>query len=360
MSDKKKVVVGMSGGVDSSVAALLLKEMGYEVIGVTMQIWQGETLEQMKNLSGCCSATIFEDAGKVAEILGIPYHIIDFRQQFQKEVVSYFSGEYLRGRTPNPCVVCNHKVKWEALLRKADELGAEYIATGHYARIDLLKNGRYTIRNSVTAQKDQTYALYQLSQRQLSRTLMPVGSYEKEQIREMAKQAGLPVAGKPDSQDICFVPDGDYAGFIRKTSDEKLPGPGNYVTKDGTVLGRHKGITNYTIGQRRGLELPMGHRVFVTQIRPDTNEVVVGENEELFTDTVLCNRLNFMAVEDLKGEMRVRAKIRYNHAGEYCIIRKSGEDQVRCLFEKKVRAATPGQSVVFYEEDHVLGGGTIC
>ncbi len=239
------------------------------------------------------------------------------------------------------------------------DIGADYIATGHYARIDRLSNGRFAICNSVTAAKDQTYALYNLTQEQLSRTLMPVGEYTKEQIRELAEKAGLPVASKPDSQEICFVPDNDYAGFIEREAGERVPGAGNFVTADGRVLGQHKGITHYTIGQRRGLELPMGERVFVTQIRPEANEVVIGKNEDIFVTEVLCDKMNFMSVEDISAPVRVKAKIRYNHLGEYCLIEKQSEGRVRCIFEKPVRAATPGQAIVFYDGEYVLGGGTI-
>ena len=356
---KGKVVVGMSGGVDSSVAALLLKEQGYDVIGVTMQIWQDENSCRIQENGGCCGTSAVEDARRVAQTLGIPYYVMNFKDVFQREVIDVFTEEYLQGRTPNPCILCNRKVKWEALLQRSLELGAEYIATGHYARVDRLENGRYCIRSSVTAMKDQTYALYNLTQEQLRRTLMPVGEFYKDQIREIAAKAGLPVASKPDSQEICFVPNDDYAAFIDLTAGERVPGAGNFVTRDGEVLGRHKGITHYTIGQRRGLELPMGHRVFVTEIRPESNEVVIGENEELFVDRVLCRKLNFMSIEDLKEPMRVKAKIRYNHGGEYGTIERIGEDLVECRFESKVRAATPGQAIVFYDGEHVVGGGTI-
>ena len=355
---KKKVVVGMSGGVDSSVAAWLLKEQGYDVIGVTMQIWQDGDRTGDGN-GGCCGLTAVEDARRVAETLEIPYYVMNFKQEFKCHVIDYFVEEYLQGRTPNPCIACNRYVKWEALLKRSLGLGADYIATGHYARVEKLPNGRYAIRRSVTEDKDQTYALYNLTQEQLAHTLMPVGEYEKKQIRAMALSAGLPVAQKPDSQEICFVPDNDYAGFIDGEAGERVPGPGNFVDTSGNVLGRHKGITHYTIGQRRGLELPMGERVYVTEIRPGTDEVVIGRDEDIFTEEVFCDRVSFMAVEDLKEPLRVSAKIRYNHRGEYCTIDKMPDGRVRAVFEKPVRAAAPGQSICFYEGEYVLGGGII-
>lgn len=356
---REKVVVGMSGGVDSSVAAMLLKEKGYEVIGITMQIWQEEPVCEIEENGGCCGLSAVEDARKVAEYLEIPHYVLNFKEVFKHCVIDNFTEEYLRGHTPNPCIRCNRYVKWEALLDRASQLGADYLATGHYARVERLPNGRYAIRNSVTAKKDQTYALYQLTQQQLQHTLMPIGEYRKEEIRELAEQAGLPVAKKPDSQDICFVPDGDYAAFLEKEVKDKVPGPGAFITKDGRVLGTHKGITHYTIGQRRGLELAMGERVFVTDIRPNTNEVVIGSNEELFTNRVVCEEPNFMGIEALTEPLEVLAKIRYNHAGEKGIIRPLEKNRVECIFEKPVRAATPGQAMVFYDGEYVLGGGTI-
>ena len=359
---KKTVVVGMSGGVDSSVAAYLLKEQGYNVIGVTMQIWQDDAAHRIEGNCGestCCGLSAVEDARRVADTLGIPYYVMNFKEEFKRNVIDYFVEEYLQGRTPNPCIACNRYVKWEALLKRSLEIGADYIATGHYARIEKLGSGRFAIRNSVTALKDQTYALYNLTQGQLSRTLMPVGEFTKDEIRDIAENAGLPVASKPDSQEICFIPDNDYAAFIDREAGERVPAPGNFVTVDGKVLGQHKGISHYTIGQRRGLDLPMGERVFVVDIRPDTNEVVIGKNEDIFTTEVICDRVNFMGIADLDEPRRVLGKIRYNHKGEYCVIEKLPDGRVKGTFEKPVRAATPGQAFVFYEGEHVLGGGTI-
>lgn len=357
---KEKVVVGMSGGVDSSVAAYLLKEQGYDVIGVTMQIWEDEEQQRTEENGGCCGLSAVDDARRVADRLEIPYYVMNFKQEFQKKVVDYFVEEYLAGRTPNPCIACNRYVKWESLLKRSMEIGADYIATGHYARIAKLPNGRFAIRNSVTARKDQTYALYNLTQFQLAHTLMPIGEYEKDQVRRIAQEAGLPVAAKPDSQDICFVPDGDYAAFLKKKAGERMPGEGDFVTRDGTVLGKHKGITHYTIGQRKGLGLSMGEPVFVSELRPKTNQVVVGEETQVFKKELLCDHLNFMGMEDLEEPRKVWAKVRYAHKGQWCRIEKQGRDLIRAEFEEPVRAITPGQAIVFYEGEYVLGGGIIC
>ncbi|KAA8500703.1 tRNA 2-thiouridine(34) synthase MnmA [Mediterraneibacter catenae] len=353
-----KVVVGMSGGVDSSVAAYLLKEQGYDVIGVTMQIWQEEDACSVEENGGCCGLSAVEDARRVASALEIPYYVMNFKKEFRENVIDYFTDEYLSGRTPNPCIACNRYVKWEALLNRSMAIGAEYIATGHYARIERLANGRYTLRRSATLAKDQTYALYNLTQEQLAHTLMPVGAYAKDEIRSIAEKIGLLVADKPDSQDICFVPDGDYASFIRENTGREIP-EGNFVTPDGKILGRHKGIIHYTVGQRKGLGLALGYPAFVLEIRPDTNEVVIGTYEESLTHTVRADRINFMSVEDLTEPRRVFAKIRYNHKGAWCTVEKTGEDEIVCRFEEPQRAVTPGQAVVLYDREYVLGGGTI-
>lgn len=358
MKNTNKVVVGMSGGVDSSVAAYLLKEQGYDVIGVTMQIWQEEDRVVEEENGGCCGLSAVDDARRVANDLGIPYYVMNFKKEFKEHVIDYFIDEYLHGRTPNPCIACNRYVKWESLLKRSMDIGTDYIATGHYARIEKLPNGRYTLKRSATLAKDQTYALYNLTQEQLSRTLMPVGEYTKDEVREIAERINLRVANKPDSQDICFVPNGDYAGFIQNSLQTELP-TGNFVTLDGKILGQHKGITHYTVGQRKGLGLALGYPAFVIEIRPDTNEVVIGTNEDSLSNYVRANQLNFMSIEDLTEPMRVFAKIRYNHKGAWCTIEKTGEDELLCIFEEQQRAITPGQAVVFYDGDYVLGGGTI-
>lgn len=358
-NEKKTVVVGMSGGVDSSVAAWLLKRQGYHVIGVTMQIWQDEEEQSQQENGGCCGLSAVDDARRVAWQLEIPYYVMNFKREFKENVMDYFVDEYLHGRTPNPCIACNRYVKWEALLKRSLDIGADYIATGHYARVERLENGRYALKKSATQAKDQTYALYNLTQEQLARTLMPVGDYTKDGIRAMAEQLGLSVSHKADSQEICFIPDHDYAGFIeRQVSD--VPGPGNFVDAQGYVLGHHAGITHYTVGQRKGLGLAVGHPVFVTELRPETNEVVIGEANEVLSDSLICDKLNWMAIDGLHGgEMRVTAKIRYSHRGAPCVIRQIGEDLVECRFSEPVRAVTPGQAVVFYDGDYVVGGGTI-
>lgn len=354
----KKVVVGMSGGVDSSVAAYLLKQQGYDVVGVTMQIWQDESHEEIENKGGCCGLSAVDDARRVAAMLDIPYYVMNFKSEFKRDVIDYFVREYLAGRTPNPCIACNRYVKWESLLTRSIQIGADYIATGHYARICELPNGRYAIRNSVTAKKDQTYALYNLTQEQLKRTLMPIGDYTKEEVRKIAEDIGLMVAGKPDSMEICFVPDNDYASFIEKETGVTSV-PGDFVDVDGNVIGKHRGVIHYTVGQRKGLGIALGKPAFVVAIRPEQNQVVIGEDRDVYTERLYAKNLNFMAVDDIPEPVHVKAKIRYSHEGAYCTVRKIDSDTIECIFDQPVRAVTPGQAVVLYDGEYVLGGGTI-
>ncbi|MGN1155188.1 MAG: tRNA 2-thiouridine(34) synthase MnmA [Agathobacter sp.] len=357
---KKKVVVGLSGGVDSSVAAYLLKEQGYDVIGVTMQIWQEEDIFTQEEEGGCCGLSAVDDARRVAQLLEIPYYVMNFRSEFQESVINYFVNEYQRGCTPNPCNACNRQVKWEALLKRGLEIGADYIATGHYARIKQLGNGRYTIQNSVTALKDQTYALYNLTQDQLSHTLMPVGAYTKDEIRAIAEKIHLPVAHKQDSQDICFIPDGDYAGFIERETGATFK-PGNFVDTEGKILGTHKGIIHYTVGQRKGLGLTAATPLFVKELRPETNEVVICQSEHLFESECYVKDMNYMGISELNAGEEVEAigKVRYSHKGAPCKLRLLEDGRVLCRFAEPQRAMTPGQAAVFYRDDYVLCGGII-
>lgn len=354
----KKVVVGMSGGVDSSVAAWLLKQQGYDVIGVTMQIWQEETSDIVEENGGCCGLSAVEDARRVAARIGIPYYVMNFRDVFKEKVIDNFVSEYEKGRTPNPCIMCNRYVKWEALLDKAVALGADYIATGHYAKVICLDNGRYAVEKAAFDRKDQTYALYNLNQYQLAHTLMPVGDYDKEDVRRIAAEIGLSVANKPDSQDICFVPDGNYQSFMEEYTGRRLP-DGNFVDKNGNILGHHKGIGAYTIGQRKGLNLSMGHPVFVTSIDPEHNEVIIGENEELFHRSLYASHLNLMSLASLKEPKRLTAKIRYAHKAAACTARQLSDGRLYVSFDEPQRAITPGQAVVLYDGQIVAGGGII-
>lgn len=354
MSDKKTVVVGMSGGVDSSVSAYLLKEQGYNVIGITMMLWS----EGPENDSGCCGISAIDDAKRVCDMLDIPHYVLNFKEEFKCNVINNFVSEYVIGRTPNPCIVCNRYIKWEALLRRSREIGADYLATGHYAKISQLDNGRFAITKSASDKKDQTYVLYNLTQEQLSHTIFPLGDYEKEQVREIASSIGLQVATKKDSQDICFIPDNDYGRFLKDTG-VKLPGPGNFVDKEGNILGQHKGIHQYTIGQRKGLGISAANPLFVSNIDVANNQVVLGSNDDVFSNTLRCNTINYMGAAQFNDGQIINAKIRYSASPEECRVYNEADGVLRCEFLAPVRAVTPGQAVVFYDNDIVLGGGII-
>lgn len=355
----KKVVIGMSGGVDSSVAAYLLIQKGYEVIGITMKLRSNAAMEINGSTDGCCSLSAVEDARKVCNRLDIPFYVLNFTEIFEEKVINYFISEYFEGRTPNPCIACNKYLKFDALLKKANALEADFVATGHYARIvydPVLR--RYLIKKSATIAKDQTYVLYNLTQDQLSHILMPLGDYTKAQTRAIANKLGLDVANKPDSQEICFIENNDYGKFLmdRRGFDIK---PGNFVDINGNILGKHKGIVHYTIGQRKGLGIAMGKPMFVLAIIPDKNIVVLGDENQVFKKELIAENLNFIPFDRLDKTIKVKAKIRYSAEEADAIVTPIENDKVKVSFEESQRAITPGQMVVFYQEDIVVGGGVI-
>lgn len=361
MLDRNKVVVGMSGGVDSTVAAYQLKEMGYEVIGVNMRLWQDDFLEEehFKRDGGCCSLSSVEDARRVCEQIGIPFFALDFKAVFKETVVDYFIESYKHGETPNPCIACNKHVKFEALLEKAHQLGAYYVATGHYAKIYYDEaSARYLVDTSKAAEKDQTYALYNLTQAQLQHILMPLASFEsKEAVRKIAAQFDVQMSQKSDSQEICFVPDQDYVGFLKRNGDFEMK-EGAFYNTAGENLGTHSGIVNYTIGQRKGLGVTFGKPMYVIDIDANTDRVILGENDQVFKKELWANQLNFIPFDTVEGPYACEAKIRYSAKPAPCTITVSG-DTVHVVFDTPQRAVTPGQAVVFYNGQQLIGGGTI-
>ncbi|MEI8176366.1 MAG: tRNA 2-thiouridine(34) synthase MnmA [Candidatus Omnitrophota bacterium] len=355
---KKRIVVAMSGGVDSSVAAALLKDEGYEVIGITMQLWPKEECGQSRDKS-CCSLEGIRDARYVAQKLAIPFYVVDFHEEFKEHVIDYFVGSYLNGVTPNPCIVCNEKVKFGALMQKARELGADLIATGHYAVSYYDEDsGRFLLKAGSDAAKDQSYVLFNLSQEQLSRALFPLGSFTKDRIRRMARDLGLElVHDKRDSQEICFVED-DYAKYLTKKANVTMES-GPIVDKKGTVLGEHKGTPRYTIGQRHGLGIAHKEPLYVLEIDRARNAIVVGPKKDVFKRSLTAVRVSWIAFAEPKREFRAEAKIRYKHRKAPAQIIMTGVDTAEVLFDEPQDAPTPGQAVVFYDGDIVLGGGWI-
>ncbi|WP_276496079.1 tRNA 2-thiouridine(34) synthase MnmA [Pontibacter litorisediminis] len=361
MSTKGRVLVAMSGGIDSSVAAVMLHEQGYEVVGMTMKTWDYASSGASKKETGCCSLDSINDARNIAVQLGFPHYIIDIRDEFGDFVINHFTDEYLAGRTPNPCVLCNTHIKWDALLRRADKLGCEFIATGHYANLRQ-ENGRYVISKGLDETKDQSYALWGISQESLSRTIFPLGGLHKTEIREMAKERGFTeLVNKPESYEICFIPDNDYRGFLRRRVEgleERVAG-GEFVLENGTVVGKHEGYPFYTIGQRKGLGVALGFPAYVTRIEKDTNRVVLGNYDELAKNAMTVGKLNMSKYENLIGQpIPTVTKVRYNDPGTEAIIEQEG-DKMKVHFLSGVHAIAPGQAAVFYEGNDVVGGGWI-
>lgn len=357
---KKRVLVAMSGGVDSSVTAALLKRQGYEVIGVTFKLWAGN--EEARHYKACCGIESVEDARRVAQILDIPHYVLNLKDFFAKTVVADFIGEYARGRTPNPCVRCNEFIKFRLFLFKAKELEADYIATGHYARI--VKDGRYRLLKSRDTHKDQSYVLYMLTQPVMAKTLFPLGDFLKAKTRELAKALGLPVATKPDSQEICFIGEDDYRSFLKRVRPD-LEKPGPIVTEDGRVIGTHRGIAFYTVGQRRGLGIadPSGEPLYVVRIDPETNTIVVGRRASVLKRGAIVEAVNWVRGEPPKGAFRAYVKHRYKSPEAKAWVEPMDDQTVRVIWDEPQFALTPGQIAVFYDPEtgqEVLGGGTIC
>lgn len=360
MSKKGRVLVAMSGGIDSSVAAVMLHEQGYEVVGMTMKTWDYASSGGSKKETGCCSLDSINDARNIAVQLGFPHFILDIREEFGDAVIDYFTGEYIEGRTPNPCVMCNTHIKWDALLKRADKLDCEFIATGHYAHIRE-ENSRFVLSKGIDTSKDQSYVLWGVSQASLSRTMLPLGHLHKTEIKQMAREMGfMDLVNKSESYEICFVPDNDYRGFLKRRVnglEERVAG-GNFVMQDGTVVGKHEGYPFYTIGQRKGLGLAFGHPVFVTEIRKDTNEVVLGIDKDLQKNAMTVGQLNLQKYDTLPGSLNTITKVRYKDPGTEAIITQV-DKKIEVQFNQAVTGIAPGQAAVFYEGNDVIGGGWI-
>ena len=361
MSRNGKVLVAMSGGIDSTVTALMLHDQGYEVVGITMKTWDYATSGGGKKETGCCNIDSFNDARMAAVQHGFPHFILDIREEFGDFVIDNFVEEYMAGRTPNPCVMCNTHIKWRALLKRADALGCDHIATGHYAKIRRHENGRYVISKAIDDTKDQSYVLWGLQQDLLSRTILPLAPYRKSEIRQMALDYGYPeLAKKSESYEICFVPDNDYRGFLKRriTGLEDQVADGNFVDKTGKVLGKHKGYPFYTIGQRKGLDITFGKPVYVTNILPETNTVVLGEETDLNQHTMTVGKLNWIKYDGITDGMEAVTKIRYKDKGSLSSLHIH-ENGILARFYEDAKGIAPGQSAVFYEGDDVIGGGII-
>jgi len=353
-----RALIAMSGGVDSSVAAQMMASRGYECVGCTMRLYENDVVG-MDLMDTCCSLENTQDARSVTEKIGIPYHIVHYENLFRQEVIEPFIDEYLHGRTPNPCIECNRRLKFQHLYEKMQALGCDLLVTGHYARVRFdEESGRYQLLKALDLAKDQSYVLYVLTQEQLAHVQFPLGEQDKHKTREIASESGFQNAGKHDSQDICFVPDGDYAGFIERYSGKTCPA-GDFVDADGNVLGRHKGIIHYTLGQRRGLGLPAANRLYVTGIDPESNTVTIGSNDDLMKTTLYARKVNLIAMDRIETPLRCSAKIRYRHKEQPCTVTQPEEDLLKVVFDEPQRAITPGQSVVLYDGDVVLGGGVI-
>lgn len=356
---KKKALIAMSGGVDSSVAAYLIKEQGFDATGITLKLFDNEDIGEKKEKT-CCSLDDIDDARSVCYKLGIPYYVYNFKDSFRENVISRFISAYENGTTPNPCIDCNRYIKFEKLMQRADELEFDYVVTGHYAVIEYDENSkRFLLKKSADISKDQSYVLYSLTQKQLSRTLFPLGNMKKEQTRKIAENLGLINAAKRDSQDICFVPDGDYAKFIEQYTGKSYP-HGNFVDENGRVLGEHKGIIRYTVGQRKGLGLALPHPMYVKKKDLEKNEVILCDNESLFSKELYASDINLISCEKIDKPMKIKARVRYNQSEQPATVEQLDENTLHIVFDEPQRAISYGQAVVLYDGEYVVGGGTIC